>query len=371
MSKGGGSSTQTVTQVADPWKGVQPTLKAGLSDLSKWYTSSAGRNYYPGSTVVPFSNQTKQALTMTQNRAINGSPVMNSANRNLQDTLDGKYLAPGSNPWLQSTYDLAAGNERSQLDSQFNQGGAYGGSLHEGARAAQLADLGTQIFGGNYSDERNRQMQAMLFAPQAAASDYADAQALGQVGSAYEGQAGKELADNMARYDFGQQNGLDRIKQLLGIASGLGTPNSTTQTSPTNTGSGATNVLGGLSSLAGIGNALGLFGTAAGAGAGLAGGAGTLIAALSDPAEKENIDPVNDNILLQMFKEVPGFTYDYHKRNGEAFAGRKIGPMADQFAKVFGGNDPKLIPMPKMLGALWAAIPALTNKIERLEAKVA
>lgn len=227
MSKGGGGST-TTTQKNEPWAPAQPYLKGALSDTAKWYASPYGRDPFPGSTVVPFSPFTEQALGTAANRAINGSPVQRDANTQLDKTINGDYL--NSNPYLGQTYDLAAGKVRSSLDSQFNRNGTYGSSLHEGAMADNLGDLATKIYGGNYEQERARQMQGMLFAPQMAEADYNDSQRLAQVGQSFEGQAGKNLQDSMNRYNFYQNAPYARLQQLAGLV------NPTAQLGSTSTG---------------------------------------------------------------------------------------------------------------------------------------
>lgn len=347
MSKGGGSKnvTNTTVQNNDPWSAAQPYLRGGLQDLSSWYQSDAGRNPYPGSTVVPFNPMTEQAYGMVANRAVNGSPIMDSMNNTLQKTLDGDYLKPESNPWLADTFNMGAGQVRSALDSQFNSGNGYGSSLHSGQMASQLGDLATKIYGGNYQSERDRQMQGMLFAPQAAQTDYTDAAQLANVGAAYEKQAGATLQDSINRYNFGQEAPLKRLQDYFGLinpVAGQGGTSNSTQSQPSNSNS-TSETIGTIASLA-----------------------ASAAAIFSDPDLKENIEPLDDNLLLEMFKDTPGFKYDYKGYTG---LGRdKLGPMADRFAKNFGG-DGRTIAMPKMLGAIWSAIPALTRKIEQLEAR--
>lgn len=353
MSKGGGGAQTTSTsQTSEPWGPAQPLLKGALSDAGKWYSSPYGTNPYPNSTVVPFSPYTEQALGMTANRAVNGSPVMNQANQTLQGTLRGDYLSPGSNPWLSSTFDAAAGKVRSGLDSQFNKSGNYAGSLHQGAMAQNYNDLANSIYGGNYENERQRQMQGMLFAPQAAASDYTDASNLGAVGAAYEGQAGKNLTDSVNRYDFYQQQPYNRLQQLVNLAQPVGASGglqSGTQSTPTQS-NGISNVLGSLASIAGIAGAF------------------------SAREAKTEIQPMSAEDILKGICKVPISHYRYKEevveQLGNSFAGEKVGPMADDFAQAFGGSA-QVIPMDKMLGLLWGAVKLLIEKVALLEERAA
>jgi hypothetical protein len=322
---------------------------------------------------------------MTAQRALSGSPLTRAAQGTLSDTLAGKYLDPNSNPWLSGTFDLAAGKMRSALDSQFNSAGGYGGSLHQGAMAENLGDLATKLYGGAYDTERQRQIQGMFFAPQMAQQDYFDASQLAGVGGAYEQQAGNYLTDAQNRYSFYQNEPLNRLRDFFGIVSpvaGQGQTSSSTTTGPNNQNA-LSNILGVGSGLAGIGNTLGLFGGGAAAlspaalafmaaPAYTAGIEGAALAAsvFSDPNVKTDIKLVADDDVLDKFKRTPASEYRYKEELGPRFGGLRVGPMADDFAREFGG-DGHTIPMPKLLGVLWAAVPALTRKIEALEEKVA
>jgi hypothetical protein len=338
MSKG--KKTQTSTQTNEPWGPAQPFLKAALNDASTWYNSSYGRDPFPGSTVVPFSPFTTQALGMQANRAMKGSEVQRGANDLLASTLRGDFL--NSNPYLDRTFDLAAGKVRGALDTQFNQGGTYGSSMHQGAMAQNLGDLATQIYGGNFEAERARQMQGMLFAPELAQADYNDAQRLAQVGQSYEGQAGKDLQDAMNRYNFYQNAPYARLQQLAGLinpAGQLGGTQTATQPGPKSDTFGQ------------------ILGTAA------------TIASFFPSAStlKENIQPVDSAQILKDFGNLPSYTYNYKEELG--MPGERIGPMAENFAEIFGG-DGRVIPMPQLIGALCAAVHALVKKVEVLEEKL-
>lgn len=369
MSKGGG--TQTVTQKADPWKGAQPTLTGGLSDLSKWYSSGYGRNPYPGSTVVPFSPFSEQGFGMAANRAVSGSPINSSASNLMTKTLNGDFLSPDTNPWLSGTFDLAAGKVRSALDSQFNKGGLLGGSNHEGAMASNLNDLATQLYGGAYESERGRQAQGMLFAPTLANQDYYDADVLSKIGSQYEGKAQESLTDMQNRYDFYNQEPYQRLLQLFNIANPVAGQGGVTQTtSPTNS-NGVSSTLGGLASGASLLGSLGILGSGAAAGAAGAGSAAALLPLLaaSDRNSKVNIETLDDASIIRAFHSVPAYKYYYKMGAGDNGAEQRIGPMAQDMAAALGG-DGKTIPMPQEIGLLHATIGALLRKVEELEKRI-
>lgn len=81
MSGGGGETITQENQVS-PYAPAQPYLDNILSESSNLYQSGTGSQYYPGSTVVPFAQQTQQGLQGLQNLSTNqlsGSPMMQQA----------------------------------------------------------------------------------------------------------------------------------------------------------------------------------------------------------------------------------------------------------------------------------------------------
>jgi len=101
--KGGGGSSNTVTQNADPWSGQQPHLLNMMSEAERLY-GFGGQNFYPEATYVPFSPQTQFGLDANFNRASGGSPY--------QDALAG-YMTGSMN---QPQFDLGgAGAGATQL----------------------------------------------------------------------------------------------------------------------------------------------------------------------------------------------------------------------------------------------------------------
>lgn len=178
--KGGkGQDTQVQQQTTEPPAYVLPHLQAGAG--------AAYDLFRQGPRYVPFSQQTNQAMNMQQNRALSGSPVVDSAQNLASDTLNGNYL--NSNPYLDSTFDRAAGAVNRSLDETYARSGRDLDS-NMGVRSDQLNNLATSIYGGNYQAERDRQMGAMSSAIPLGREDYYDISQLGDVGAAVEGQAG-------------------------------------------------------------------------------------------------------------------------------------------------------------------------------------
>ena len=222
MSGGGGGGTTRT----EPPTYLEPHLEASANQSGYLY-GLGGPQQYPGSTVVPFSQQTEQAMAGVQNRALSGSPVNAAANQYMTDMLSGRYLSPDSNPWLEQTYNRAAQATRSQLDSQFA-GAGRDIEAQLPARADQLNNLATSIYGGAYDAERGRQNAMLPFAPQIANQDYFDWGQLANVGGQVEGLASQYQGDAANRWMYEQmlpEQNLDNWIQRLGLnpASGYGT----------------------------------------------------------------------------------------------------------------------------------------------------
>lgn len=200
MSGGDSPSHTTSTQTQEPPAYVVPYLQ-GAAQQSQALYNRGPNQYYEGQTVTPFSAETEQALSGTAARATNGSPITDNAQTYTADVLGGKYL--NSNPYIDETFNRAAQGTRSQLDSQYARSGRNI-NAGEAARADQLNNLATQIYGGNYASERAMQNSTLGQANSIANQDYTDLGQLQTVGAAREDLTSRQIADDVARYDYAQ-----------------------------------------------------------------------------------------------------------------------------------------------------------------------
>jgi hypothetical protein len=241
---------------------------------------TGGPQYYGGNTVVPFSQQTEQALAGTEARAMGGSPV-NQAAQNYATGILGKeptsQFGGASNPYLDAQFNRAADATQQRLQSGF----AGSGRNIEAARPAasqELNDLATGIYGGAYENERNRMAEDLSrqrstqfgvagLAPQIANQDYVDLNALQGVGGQVEDLAGNLMQDQAARWDFSQNAPQMNLDNYIARVTGAYPGQNATQTTPTyrNQGAGA---LGGAMSGAALGSSFGPYGALVGAAAG-------------------------------------------------------------------------------------------------------
>lgn len=235
---GGGGVAQPVgqsvtTTSSTPWEGQQPYLNQVFQQAEG--LRSVPMSFYPNATYVPQSNQTSDALAAVENRARTGSPLQSAGNQQMLDTINGKYLDPSSNPWLEATYKSAADPVvrayrdavSPGTDANFIKSGRYGSGLYANMKSNQeqdlgktLSDLGTSIYGGAYESERGRQQDAIGAAPQYAAADYQDAMQLQNVGQQQESYANQQLQDAMNRFYYQQQEPWTRLGNYASLVQG-------------------------------------------------------------------------------------------------------------------------------------------------------
>jgi hypothetical protein len=229
--KGGGGSTTTV-QKADPWKGQQRYLSTGF-DAALNIFNSGGPQYYPNQTYAGFSPQAEMGLGMMQNRALQGSAFNNNAQGLAADTLGGAYL--NSNPYLDATFNNARDAVTSGVNAQFSGAGRTGSGAHAGQLGDSLGQLATNIYGGNYQNERANQMAMLGHVPMLQQQSYADMDRLMAVGGAVEDRAQQAIDDQVNRFNYYQnlpeQNLARYIAAIQGNYGGT-----TSTTGPDNSG---------------------------------------------------------------------------------------------------------------------------------------
>lgn len=265
MGGKGGGSTTTVQQ-ADPWSGQQPYLQRGYQYAQQNYNNPA--QYYPNATYVPFSSQTENALGMAENRAM-GSPLEGRMNTWLGNTLgrggmgtmqlaqtaNGNYL--NANPYVDAMFGEASRGVTDQfneavmpsLNATFGGAGRTGSGAHalSAGRAAgdlsdSLAGMASNIYGGNYMNERGLQMDAARalgglgttasgMVPTASQMDWNNIAQLRNVGQAVEGMSGNILGDSMNRFNYYQNLPDQQLANYIAAIQGnVGGTTSTTQT---------------------------------------------------------------------------------------------------------------------------------------------
>lgn len=182
----GGSSSGNQTTRTEPPRYQLPHLTGSLESAQNLYNQRSA-----GQSVAPLSAESNQALTGISNLAQSGNTVNQAGSNLATQTLQGNFL--GSNPYLDETFNRASLATQNQLASQFA-GSGRNVEASQGLRSQQLNDLATNIYGGAYDQERNRQQQTLAMSPQLGAAQYGDLNALAGVGASREGYQ-QELLD--------------------------------------------------------------------------------------------------------------------------------------------------------------------------------
>lgn len=199
---GGGAPAQTTTiSKTEPPAYVQPyseQLMTRAGDLS-----NAQYTPYSGNRIADLNQYHQAGLQGTAARAINGSPLMNSASAMLTDTAMGAYMSPNSNPYLADTVRQAQDSVQARIGAMDRGSGSFGNSGVQYMAGRGMADATNNVYAQNYQNERTNQMRTAMFAPQMAEADYKDAQALLGVGDVYRDDSQQRL--NQQYQDWQQQ----------------------------------------------------------------------------------------------------------------------------------------------------------------------
>lgn len=192
-SSGGGNTTSTTKM--EPPAQVLPYL-SGYMDKAAAIANTPYK-VYQGQRIANITPEQRMGSNMTAAQALNGFQGQLDGMNVFQDTLQGKYMDPNSNPWLTATAQKAMGdisnNYRTgtgvNTDAAAARAGAFGGSAwqqqvnaNERALGDSLGNAANQFYGQNYFNERNNQMSAMNMMPTMQNMGYTDAEKLMGVG---------------------------------------------------------------------------------------------------------------------------------------------------------------------------------------------
>ncbi len=254
MTSSSPAGTTQIVQNNDPWSGVQPALTENIARVQQ--LGKQPQQYFPNSTVIPFSPETQTGLAAQSNRAWQGSPVGQAGQAEALKTLQGDYLNAG-NPAFGAMASRIRGQVQPQVGSIFNQAGRGMSPAHEETFNRTMADALAPLAFQNYSQERGNMQQMAARAPELAASDYADIDKLREVGATRETQAGAQLQDQINRFNFMQQEPWQRAGQTGALLQGgsFGGTQTTTQpyfSNPLASGVGSLATLGQTAAMLGM-----------------------------------------------------------------------------------------------------------------------
>jgi hypothetical protein len=238
---------QVTTSQIDP--ALRPFLTQGLERARELFLTGPQPTFFPGQTYVSPSAQTEQALAQQEALATGAQPTLQQAQQAYQASLGqiGQTAAGGflqGSPYQQAMLQAATRPLTQQFGEQvlpgisslYSRAGRYGSGAMEralgGATEAYgraLGDVSANIVGQDYARERALQQQAQMgqaalaqLAPSIYQQQFLPSQTLAQVGAAREAIAAQPLQEQMARFQFGQQQPIQSLMSYL--SSVYGTP---------------------------------------------------------------------------------------------------------------------------------------------------
>lgn len=290
MGSGGPGNTTVTNQVALPsW--AQPYAGEFLGDVAKYVNQGLASGYpFPAEQVYGFNADQLSGMNLGSQTAMQtSSSLLNPTMSNVAATQSGAYLMPQTNPYLEATYNAAAAPVVQQfrdatepgIQAEFENAGSFGGSAQNQAESIAQQNLGntlqnlaTNIYGGNYEQERQNQISQEGVIPGLVNASFAPATELMNIG-AQQQQLGQETLNTSLQNAENQYNWPFQLLGQLGAAlpTAVGGAYTSQQTGPNPNAINPTSV--GLQGLLGLG---GLFSGLGGSGMG--GGLSTLLGGL-------------------------------------------------------------------------------------------
>lgn len=245
---GGQPSTATTTSKSEPWDQQKPYLEYGFQQARNQYDKSTPAQYYGGQQVADLNPDQQTSYGMVRQQVSDPNSVVNTATKNLNDTMNGTYLNPASNPFLSDSVKLATRDALGAADSAASRYGAYGSSDWNNTRQQTASDIATKMYGDNYNNERNRQLQAYGLAPTVNQAGLSNAQTLNTMGGQQQNQAQQLINADMNKWNYLQNADWQNLQKYMQLVQG-NYGGTSTQTTPYYQPNPMTQALGGLMSI--------------------------------------------------------------------------------------------------------------------------
>ena len=249
----GSTSAGSQSSTTKPWSGVQRDNLRGVYNTAGQINATPME--YGPSTVAPFSGTTEAALQGIEGYGLGGGTPVQTAGNTLTNVMTGNAAAAGpgraaltntaqgaflgANPYLDAQYGQAARGFTDAyqtsiapgIDSRFAAGGRLGSGYHARAQAdarsglgAQLGDLATNMYGGDYARERGmmtgaagalagmegddvrQRLAAAGLAPGFNNAQLTQLQSALGAGSARDDLTGMQMLEDQARFRMGQDS---------------------------------------------------------------------------------------------------------------------------------------------------------------------
>jgi hypothetical protein len=161
------------------------SVSSGTSDYDPYEPVIPYINDYLGQTAGLYGDPTKMfsadetaGYGLLRDTVGKGATAVDPAIAANNKTLSGYYLDPSTNPYIADIANRMGGLAASTSASQFGGAGRTGSGLAGYYSGKGAADAAGEVYYGNYSDERDRMLQAAGMAPQLEAGRYLGPQAL-------------------------------------------------------------------------------------------------------------------------------------------------------------------------------------------------
>lgn len=294
MGSAGGSGHTTVTNQVKLPAWAQPYAVQFLGDMAKYVNKGLDSGYpFPPEQLYGFTPDQLSGMNLARQSALSGAQdLIAPALANVSATQSGAYLTPDSNPYLAATYKAASAPVVQQfrdatepgIQAEFARAGSFGGSAQNQAEGiAQqglgntLQNLATNIYGGNYEQERQNQIRQQGLLPGLLNASFGPAAELMNIGGIQQ-QFGQQGLNTALQNAVNQFNFPFQLLSQLGAAipTAVGGAYQSQQTGPNP--NAIDPLSGGLAGLLGLGGLLGTMGQGGGGGmSGLLGGLSSIL----------------------------------------------------------------------------------------------
>lgn len=226
---GGGSTTtntQKTTSTSEPWSEAQPYMKYGLGQADKLYKSGVGAMPFTGSTVVPYAQQTTNAMDalMAKSDAAQGGMIKPfDALQSQIDVLNPIAKGDFSND---TTFMNTLGRAQQDASNAVNMGasaaGRYGSAVHQGNVAREVGDLTNRAMLQRQDWAQNNLLNVSNALPAAYNTALQPEQTQMGVGSMYEDLMGRQMGDELRMFNESQNLPWENLARYNAIVSGAG-----------------------------------------------------------------------------------------------------------------------------------------------------
>jgi hypothetical protein len=199
MGSGGGPSNTTVTNQVQLPAWAQPYAAEFLGDVGNLVNQGLTSGYpFPAQQLYGFTPDQVAGMNLGAQTALGGAAgLLAPTLANVSATQSGAYLSPQSNPYLGQTFNAAAAPVVQQyedatepgIQAEFERAGSFGGSAQNQAESIAQQNLGntlqnlaTNIYGGNYEQERQNQIRQQGLVPSLLDASFAPAGELMNIG---------------------------------------------------------------------------------------------------------------------------------------------------------------------------------------------